>query len=322
MSLAGRVEKLEALVRVLNARLTTGGGGGGASAHSDLTGVTTSQHHVKYTDAEAVTAVTGEALHDGFSDFVADEHLDWTADQGATNIHANNYTDTNTQLTDEQVEDVAGPLVASGGTKTNITVTYQDATGDMDFEVDNFPVSGLADGTDGELITWDEAGAPATVEVGTATHVLTSNGEGAAPTFQAPAAAGSAVTIAGFYDNSSDVTTSSTTLVIFTGSSVTYTPSATETAHASMHAVTRNSGTNNNNVFEIQYDSARAMVVESSIPASNLQETQAGSIVKSGITAASHTWKLMWRTTANTASMLASTAPADFSCALSVMRAT
>ena len=46
-------------------------------------------------------------------------------------------------------------------------------------------VADLANGTDGELITWDAVGAPATVPVGTATHVLTSNGIGAAPTFQA-----------------------------------------------------------------------------------------------------------------------------------------
>ena len=49
------------------------------------------------------------------------------------------------------------------------------------------PIGGLANGTDGELITWDAAGAPAAVAVGTATHVLTSNGAGAAPTFQAAA---------------------------------------------------------------------------------------------------------------------------------------
>ena len=45
----------------------------------------------------------------------------------------------------------------------------------------------LAAGTDGELITWDASGDPAAVAVGTATHVLTSNGAGAAPTFQAAA---------------------------------------------------------------------------------------------------------------------------------------
>lgn len=32
--------------------------------------------------------------HDTASNFVANEHIDWTADQGATNIHAGNYTDT------------------------------------------------------------------------------------------------------------------------------------------------------------------------------------------------------------------------------------
>ena len=48
-------------------------------------------------------------------------------------------------------------------------------------------VSDLADGTDGQIITWDASGNPATVAVGTATHVLTSNGADAAPTFQAAA---------------------------------------------------------------------------------------------------------------------------------------
>jgi hypothetical protein len=48
----------------------------------------------------------------------------------------------------------------------------------------------LAAGTDGELITWDTSGNPAAVAVGTATHVLTSNGAGAAPTFQAAGGGG------------------------------------------------------------------------------------------------------------------------------------
>jgi hypothetical protein len=46
------------------------------------------------------------------------------------------------------------------------------------------PVSGLADGTDGELITWDAGGVADTVAVGTMGQVLTSNGVGAPPTFQ------------------------------------------------------------------------------------------------------------------------------------------
>ena len=48
----------------------------------------------------------------------------------------------------------------------------------------------LKAGIDGELITWDASGNPAAVAVGTATHVLTSNGAGAPPTFQAAAGGG------------------------------------------------------------------------------------------------------------------------------------
>ena len=49
-----------------------------------------------------------------------------------------NYTtNTNTQLSTEQVQDIAGPLVATGGTKTLISVTYDDANNNMDFVVDN-----------------------------------------------------------------------------------------------------------------------------------------------------------------------------------------
>lgn len=57
-------------------------------------------------------------------------------------------------------------------------------------------VAMLADGTDGELITWDASGVAATVAVGTSTHVLTSNGVGTAPTFQAAAGGGSGLIFA------------------------------------------------------------------------------------------------------------------------------
>lgn len=47
-------------------------------------------------------ATAGGAFHDGFSDFVANEHIDWTGDQGATDIHAGNIPDlSGTYLTAE-----------------------------------------------------------------------------------------------------------------------------------------------------------------------------------------------------------------------------
>ncbi|MBI2463041.1 MAG: hypothetical protein HYV65_02295, partial [Candidatus Spechtbacteria bacterium] len=42
--------------------------------------------------------------------------------------------------------------------------------------VTGIPVSALANGTDGELITWDASGVATTVAAGTAAQVLTSNG--------------------------------------------------------------------------------------------------------------------------------------------------
>ena len=43
--------------------------------------------------------VSSDFTHDDLTGFVSNEHIDWTTDQGATNIHANNYTDTNTTYT-------------------------------------------------------------------------------------------------------------------------------------------------------------------------------------------------------------------------------
>jgi len=57
--------------------------------------------------------------------------------------------------------------------------------------VKDIAITDLANGTDGELITWNASGVAEAVAVGTATDVLTSNGAGAAPTFQAAAAGGS-----------------------------------------------------------------------------------------------------------------------------------
>jgi len=51
--------------------------------------------NVMATDTELSDSIAA-LNHDSLSGFVANEHIDWTADQGATNVHAGNYTDTNT----------------------------------------------------------------------------------------------------------------------------------------------------------------------------------------------------------------------------------
>ena len=64
--------------------------------------------------------------------------------------------------------------------------------------VTGIPVGALADGTDGQLITWGTDASAETVAVGTATHVLTSNGAGAVPTFQVAGGGSVSVLDSGF----------------------------------------------------------------------------------------------------------------------------
>lgn len=86
------------------------------------------------------------------------------------------------------VPDSDGTLVQEDNTATFTNKTFDaNGTGNV---ISNIDVADLANGTDGELITWSAAGVATTVAVGTATEVLTSNGVGAAPTFQAPAGGG------------------------------------------------------------------------------------------------------------------------------------
>ena len=42
--------------------------------------------------------------HDDLTGFVANEHIDWTTDQGVTNIHSGNYTDTNTTYSSDVID--------------------------------------------------------------------------------------------------------------------------------------------------------------------------------------------------------------------------
>ena len=79
-------------------------------------------------------------------------------------------------------------LMSPSTTDTMTNKTFDaNATGN---NLSNVDVADLANGTDGELITWSATGVATTVGVGTSAQVLTSNGAGAAPTFQTVAGGG------------------------------------------------------------------------------------------------------------------------------------
>ena len=74
---------------------------------------------------------------------------------------------------------VTSPTFVTPALGTPSALVLTSATG--------LPVGGLANGTDGQLITWGTDAVATVVAVGTSTHVLTSNGAGNPPTFQAAA---------------------------------------------------------------------------------------------------------------------------------------
>ena len=86
----------------------------------------------------------------------------------------------------------AGPTTARTYTFPDAAATILYSGGDagtpsalVGTNISALPVAGLADGTDGELITWAADATATTVAAGDDGQVLTSNGAGAAPTFQA-----------------------------------------------------------------------------------------------------------------------------------------
>jgi len=86
---------------------------------------------------------------------------------------------------------LVGPL--TGNVTGNASGTAATVTGAAQAAITSataLPWTGLKVGVNGEIPTFDASGNPAFVAVGTATHVLTSNGVGAAPTFQAAAGGG------------------------------------------------------------------------------------------------------------------------------------
>ena len=115
--------------------------------------------------------------HDQLTNFVANEHIDWTTDQGSTNIHSGNYTDTNTnQLTTFTVKDNNQPT-----TKTIEHGKYLQFTSSGSASPAQPTLSGV--GTSGDpfvlltqYITYSAGNSGLVPAAGTSGHYLKHNG--------------------------------------------------------------------------------------------------------------------------------------------------
>jgi hypothetical protein len=123
------------------------------------------------TPTDAVTSVDGATgvvtlNHDTLTGFVANEHLDWTTDQGSTNVHAGNYTDT---VYDSTAIDAAVALntakvtnvttnLSTTTTATTNTVVSSDGTNAV-LPAATTTVAGVQTGADKAKLDGIEAGA-------------------------------------------------------------------------------------------------------------------------------------------------------------------
>jgi len=151
----------------------------------DVTGTTTIATHTVaadrhyYTQFDGILTLTHHATTQdlpGGADITtaAGDVAEWQS-TGANTVQCTCYTKAD------------GTAVVGSGVTASSTDTFTNKTFDANGtgnSIANIEVADFANGTDGELITWDATGAPAVVAVGTAAQVLTSNGAGAAPTFQ------------------------------------------------------------------------------------------------------------------------------------------
>lgn len=122
--------------------------------------------------------------------------------QYESNTNTNAYTDaeaakvgfiTVTQAVD--LDTIESDTTTNNAKVTNATHTG-DVTGDAALTIGakKVTLAMMEDGVDGELITYDATGVAAKVATGNAGQVLTSNGTGTAPTFQANAATPAKIT--------------------------------------------------------------------------------------------------------------------------------
>ena len=101
---------------------SSGGGSGATYTISCVDGDNSDEEKIRLTGSDSTTDDIVLECGTGLSISRSGDKITFTS----------TVTDTNTQLSNEEVEDIVGAMV-DGGTETNISVTYNDATGKLNF---------------------------------------------------------------------------------------------------------------------------------------------------------------------------------------------
>ncbi len=141
---------------------------------------------VGYAGDSATTGVVGK-----IADSLTNDPSDCAANQFATDI--DNLADlTCAAIVDADVpNDITIDLATTVTTNANLTGNVESVGNAATIPSDTVTTAMRADGTDGEIPTWDASGVADTVAVGTVGQILTSGGIGVAPAFQDAAGGGS-----------------------------------------------------------------------------------------------------------------------------------
>ena len=106
---------------------------GSTADQTSIVGITGTKVQFDTAVTDGNIAYSGGAHHDGFSDFVTNEHLDWTADLGATNLNTANSANAVLALTAGEVTQLAniGATVISAADWTATAALAGTNTGDQ-----------------------------------------------------------------------------------------------------------------------------------------------------------------------------------------------
>lgn len=99
-------------------------------------------------DDNNTTYTSSDFTHDDLTGFVANEHIDWTVSQAPTVIHADNYTDTNTDTQDLSL--LGNTLSLTDGGSVDLS-GYLDNTDAQDLSLDGNTLSLSGDATTVDL---------------------------------------------------------------------------------------------------------------------------------------------------------------------------